>query len=317
MLAALLALLLAAPERGPESRPESGPESRPESSPETTSDAPITVTATRLTPAQAEARASAFVRAVLPTPDYGQYGRWTAPVCIKVAGITDPAATLVAARVRAVAVAAGIKVGVTGCRANLNIVFSEDGSRTAAVILRRRPGLVARLPGAAKQRLVNDPLPVRWWYGIEVGDGSGVFAGAGAAGSAALSTATISGGVSALPVGPDAITTSSYSSSLINTNLSIAVTSATAIVDVTLATGKSLEAVADHVAMVTLAPTRLPPDPPGVPSILGLFSNGDQRLSNWDSAYLAALYRMSLNRTSQRQRGQLIGAVAKQLADPD
>lgn len=296
MLAAVTALMLIAPA----------------TSAEPAGDTPITVTGTRYSPAEAQARATAFVKAVLPLPAYGQYGRWTVPVCLKLTGITEPAASVVAARVRAVAVAAGIAIARPGCRANLNIIFSEDGARTASVILRRRPGLVARLPVVEKTRLINEPLPVRWWYGFEVGDGSGVSAGAGAGSSAALNSAA---GATALaqsmPVGPDAVMTNSYSSSLINTNLSIAITSATAIVDVTLATGKSLEAVADHVAMIALAPTRLPPDPPGVPSILGLFSNGDQRLSNWDSAYLAALYRMSLNRSGQRQRGQLIEALAQ------
>lgn len=297
MLAPLLALLLAAPTPA--------------------DDGAITVTATKLTPAEAQARATAFLKAVLPTPSYGQYGRWTVPVCIKVTGITDDAAARVAQRVRALAATAGMAVGKQGCRANLNIVFSEDASNTTGIILRRRPGLVARLPPAAVKRLVNDPLPVRWWYGEEIGDGSGVAAGAGASGSAALSTASVSGGMplaSVLPVGPDAVMTSSYSSSLISTNLSVAVISATAVVDVTLATGKSLDAVADHVAMVTLAPTRLPPEATGVPSILGLFSGGGETVTAWDRAYLIALGKISPNRRGDRQRGQLITAIKEAMA---
>ncbi|MFZ4110568.1 MAG: hypothetical protein ACOYKQ_08885, partial [Polymorphobacter sp.] len=144
---------------------------------EPAADAAITVTATRLTPAEAEARATTFVKAVLPPPSYGQYGRWTVPICVKVTGINDPAAARVMDRVRTVAATAGMAVGKLGCRANLNIIFSEDASRTTGIILRRRPGLVARLPMAAKTRLTSEPLPVRWLYGEEVGDGSGVGAG--------------------------------------------------------------------------------------------------------------------------------------------
>jgi hypothetical protein len=231
-----------------------------------------------------------------------------------VTGITDDAAARVAGRVRAVATGAGMAVGKPGCRANLNIIFSEDASRTTGIILRRRPGLVARLPMAAKTRLINEPLPVRWWYGQEIGDGSGVSAGTT---TAALNTATGSGGVplaSTLPVGPDAIMTSGYSSSLIDTHLSIAVTSATAVVDVTLATGKPLDAVADHVAMATLAPTRLPPEPTGVPSILGLFSGGGDTITAWDRAWLVALTRISPNRRGDRQRGQMITAIRDAMA---
>jgi hypothetical protein len=277
--------------------------------PEAANDMPITVTGTRLTPAGAETRATAFVKAVLPTPSYGQYGRWTVPVCVKVTGITDDAAARVAQRVLGVAATAGMAVGKAGCRANLNIIFSEDASRTTGIILRRRPGLVARLPMAMKTQLVNGPLPVRWWYGQEIGDGDD---GGASAGANALNTATGSGGVPlapTLPVGPDAVMTNSYSSSLIDTHLSVSITSATAIVDVTLATGKPLDAVADHVAMVTLAPTRLPPGPTGVPSILGLFSGGGETISSWDRAYLAALAKISPNRRGDRQRGQLITRI--------
>jgi hypothetical protein len=293
MFASLLALLLAAPEPA--------------------ADTAITVTATRLTPAEAEARATTFVKAVLPPPSYGQYGRWTVPVCVKVTGITDPAATRVTDRVRAVAAAAGMAVGKPGCRANLNIIFSEDASRTTGIILRRRPGLVARLPMAARKRLTSEPLPVRWWYGEEVGDGIGVGAGAGNS-ATALTTA---GGAATLPIGPDAVATNSYSSSLIDTQLSVSITQATAVVDVTLAAGKPLDAVADHVAMVTLAPTRLPPDPTGVPSILGLFSTGTDTISSWDRAWLTALGTISPNRRGDRQRGQMITRIKDQLTGSD
>jgi hypothetical protein len=284
-------------------------------------DTTITVTApTPLSPAAVEARAGTFMRSVLPRPSYGQYGRWGVPVCIKVSGITDDAAARVAARVRAVATGAGMAVAPDQCRPNLNIIFTEDGRRTAAVILQRRPGLVEKLPVAEQTRLAEAALPVRWWYGLGASDRHGTPAAAGAGGAAALASAGTAGGPpldEVMPIGPDAVVTSSYNSSLIDTNMIVSVTSATAIVDVTLATGKSLDAVADHVAMVTLAPTRLPPDPPGVPSILALFTAGDSRLSAWDKAYLAALARMTPNRNGDRQRRQLIGLItARMLASP-
>ncbi|MFZ4688210.1 MAG: hypothetical protein ACOYLS_03125 [Polymorphobacter sp.] len=267
------------------------------------SDAPITVTAPTVSDQQIESRANAYVRGVLPVASYNQYGRWTVAVCPKVTGITDDAAAIVAERVRAVAAAAAIPLAGPRCKPNLNIVFSEDSRRTAAVITRRRPGLIVRLSGTERDVLLKAPLPVRWWHGLEPGDGNGVALGPM---SVALSSA---GGTSTLPVGPSTVMTNSYNSSLIDTHLVIGMTSATAIVDVPLATGKSLDAVADYIAMVTLAPTRLPPDPPGVPSILGLFSNGDTVVSDWDRAYLSALYRITLNRAALRQRRQLAGLI--------
>ena len=68
-----------------------------------------------------------------------------------------------------------------------------------------------------------------------------------------------------------------------------------------------------------LAPMRLPPDAPGVPSVLSLFDGAGARptgLSVWDRAFLKGLYAMQMNRTAQRQRQQLISAMARELA-PD
>jgi hypothetical protein len=69
-------------------------------------------------------------------------------------------------------------------------------------------------------------------------------------------------------------------------------------------------------ALVMLAPMRLPPDAPGVPSVLSLF-DGNTRppgLSQWDRAFLKGLYAMQMNRSAQRQRQQLISAMVRELA---
>jgi hypothetical protein len=112
--------------------------------------------------------------------------------------------------------------------------------------------------------------------------------------------------------------TGSYSSSLIDTNLKVGVTGAVVVVDIPLATGKPLDAVADYVALVALAPTKLPPELPGVPTILGLFSSagGAAALTGWDKAYLAAVYQMQLNRNASWQRRQLVSAIKASFA-PD
>jgi hypothetical protein len=121
-----------------------------------------------------------------------------------------------------------------------------------------------------------------------------------------------------LPAGPDAIGTDSWNSSLVDTNLSIWAKAGVAVVDVNLATGVSLEALADYIALVMLAPMRLPPDAPGVPSVLSLFDGSTRPtgLSAWDRAFLKGLYAMQMNRSAQRQRQQLISAMARELA-PD
>jgi hypothetical protein len=140
----------------------------------------------------------------------------------------------------------------------------------------------------------DTPLPVRWWYYIEPTDRDGV---------------------PARPFGQgDALLTVQYNSTLIDTNLVATVKGAVAVVDVPLATGADLDALSDYLALVTLAPTRLPPQSPGVPSILNLFrtdTNGapPATLSEWDTAFMAGLYKSGGSRAASWQRGQIVKHV--------
>lgn len=270
----------------------------------------ITVEAGRLTDAQIEAGARQFARSVLPVPSYGQYARWTQPVCPKVTGIADTYAAMVDARIRAAATAAGVPLAAPGCKSNLAILFSEDSRASMALIARRKPKSLSKLDGTQRERLLTAALPVRWWHVAEPTDGSG--AGTTPLATALMSAQAGSGGqplATSLPVGPDAIMTNGYNSSLIDTNLKLGITAAVVIVDIPLATGRSLDAVGDYVALVALSAARLPPEPPGVPSVLALFDSGAKGLTEWDQAYLAALYRIQLNRSADRQRGQLVSGI--------
>jgi hypothetical protein len=130
-------------------------------------------------------------------------------------------------------------------------------------------------------------------------------------------SAQSAGGVPLVNVLPaDAPQSDSWSSSLINSQVGVWVTSGVIVIDIGLATGKSLDAVADYVAMVGLAPMKLPPAAPAVPSVLGLFdaNAGNPALSDWDKAFLASLYRIQMNRKGDRQRGQLITGIKGELS---
>lgn len=257
-------------------------------------EAPITVIAPRLTDKQVAAAARTYAKQVLPTPVYGQFARWLAPVCIKVSGIDPAYAPRVAGRIEAAATTAGVKLAPAGCKPNLLVAFTPDARKTVDVITARRPKTLARLTDEERQAVKNSPLPVRWWYTIAPTDRNGVPAQpAGMVGS------------------PDMVLTVNWSSSLIDTNLIASVTSAVAVVDVPLATGTDLDALGDYVALVTLAPTRLPPKSPGVPSILDLFRTDKTggppvALSQWDTAFMAGLYKSVGSRRASWQRGQIV-----------
>lgn len=272
--------------------------------------ADITVTAPRLDADTAAEAARTYADRVLPTPIYGQFARWRGPVCIKVSGIDPAYAPRITARIRAVAEAAEVKIAPDKCRPNLLIIFTPDARKTVDVIVARKPRTLRRLTDVERQAVLESPLPVRWWYSVEPTDRNGVPA---APTSAALLSATSGGGrplADLLPINSDTMMIDNYSSSLIDTNFIAGVTGAVAVVDVPLATGTSLDALTDYLALVTLAPTRIPPQSPGVPSILNLFGQADaarpEGLSGWDSAYLAGLYQSVASRRASWQRGQIV-----------
>lgn len=286
--------LLAAPVAAATPEPESGPA--------------ITVIAPRLSEEQVAVAARTYADQVLPTPVYGQFARWLAPVCIKVSGVDPAYAPRITSRIVAVAKGADIRIASDGCRPNLLIVFTPDARRTVDVIVSQRPRTLRRLTEEERRAVQEAPLPVRWWYTITPTDRNGVPA---VPMSGALASAL---GVRPPPVNSDTVMTDNYSSSVIDTNLIASVTGAVAVVDVPLATGSTLDALTDYLALVTLAPTRLPPGSPGVPSILDLFrpdatGGPPATLSAWDSAFLAGLYRTAGSRRAERQRGQIIEHV--------
>lgn len=274
--------------------------------PEKASTATITVTAPPVdTP---KARAREFLQQILPASTMSQYPGWTQPVCVKIYGLDPALEARVRTRVEAVATEAGAEVAKRPCDPNIGIIFTNNGQQQIVELRKKRGRLLAHLPPQEIKALRNDRHPVVWWRtpsGI-VNDGPGT-------GSAALMSAP---GAQALMNGlPGAMASSRESggSTLISTRLALPVSAAVAIVDVQMAEGKSLDAVADFIAMVTLGPVRFPADPTGVPSILDLFAQdgNTQQLSSWDRSLLSAYMRVLLDRTARWQRNRMRNEITR------
>ena len=286
-------------------------------------EAEIEVSSQRLTRAQIRTAALGYARAGLaPNPDFGQYARWRGPLCIAVRGIPDPAlAGRVSARIAAVASLAGLGQDKPGCRPNLMVVFTDDARGVVAQVRSRRQSALPPYDPRLFTALSSPSLPVRWWHVLGPA-GSGGRAAAPDAGALASASSNAMPLGNVLPAGPNAVGTNSWNSSLVDTNLSVWARTGVAVVDVNLAAGVPLDALADHVALVMVAPMRMPLGDPGVPSVLGLFTPGKQTagLTDWDRAFVKGLYRVQMNRAAQRQRQQLLSAMTAELApgaDPD
>ncbi|TPE61782.1 hypothetical protein FJQ54_07740 [Sandaracinobacter neustonicus] len=269
----------------------------------------ITVTAPTV---KIREQAREFVGEVMPTPEMGQFARWTSPVCVGVMGLQPDMEARVRQRVAAVAREAGAKVADAPCRSNLVIAFAANGQSFVQAMLRRRSRLLSQLEPREVKDIRDVRRPVVWWRATAVGDASGVEAGSG---SAAILGAQSAGSGALASLSPSTVATSGYNSSLISTNLGISVTHAFAVVDVELADGKPLDAVVDYVAMVTLAPVRHPADPSAAPSILNLFAaDGPQELTRWDKALISAAMKFRLDRPARTQRTAIRNGIAEELA---
>jgi hypothetical protein len=265
--------------------------------------APITVIAPRPDPEKTAEAARAYADRVLPEPMYGQLARWRTSVCVKVSGIDPVYAPRVERRIQAVAKAANIPLAEAGCQPNLLVIFTPDSRKTVEVIVARKPRTLRRMTDEERRAVQETALPVRWWYTITPTDRNGI--------PAAPNSAALGKAVDYIPMNSETAMTDNYMGSLIDTNLIASVTGAVAVVDVPLATGVSLDALSEYLALVTLAPTRLPPSSPGVPSILDLFRTDSagpppDKLSRWDSAFLDGLYESVASRRASWQRGQIV-----------
>ena len=273
-------------------------------------EAPITVTGRRVDEEEARREAAAFVRAVGSAQGDTPVARWIDPVCPKVAGLSAEHSAIVAEAVRERARAIGAKVARKGCRANVVIAFTADGRGFAQSALAGSGALVESLGPDQARELRESSAPVRWWYTREVrgrdGDRVSSVLPPWTAGEA-------NGGGSILPVNPGTTVLVQPGSSVVSTQAVRALTSATVVVDVGLATGRPLDAVAAYAAFVALAETR-PADPPRG-SILALFA-GDPAPGDWtaaDRTFLTALYALPLDRQARQHRARLVGALTSEM----
>jgi hypothetical protein len=274
----------------------------------------ITVTADPLREAAVREAAKRHIKAVLPTPRFGQYSRWNAAVCPKVSGIDDRLAARVAGKLRAEAATAGAKVGKPDCKPNIVILFTTGAAAVATSILAKRADAAALIEAGDRDAIRKAPLPIRWWSAIRLEDENGRVA---TSTSTALATATGSGEAPfEPPTGPEAVFIDSYSSSIVNTHRQVSASATTVLVDVDLATGYTLDAVSAYVAMAVLAQARLRGEVDPELTILGLFRTPavDARsdLTVWDRAFLKALYNTASNRPARRQQGAIASAIVKE-----
>lgn len=262
---------------------------------------PIIVTGTRLTPAETRRRAVEFVQRIGVANGETPVARWADPICPHVQGLDDRYAAIVERRMREIAAAARVRVAPAQCETNIVVSFTYDSASAARAVANRAPRYVSDMTPSVRAAFLEGGAPVRWAYATDTRGSQGDRATHGG-----IAYATIDGGEgggSAFATMPAMV---NYSSSVISTLTARVLTSATVIIDMRLVEGRPLTAMADYAALVAFAEIR-PNDPSPSGSILAMFDAGGRaEFTDWDRAFLAALYRIPLDRMGRRHRGLLV-----------
>jgi hypothetical protein len=214
--------------------------------------------------------------------------------------------------------AVGLDVGEPGCRANILIVVSNNPDTVARDLYdhhktllgyyqQRGHGTLGRR--ALLQDFVNSIAPVRWWHVSRTitRDGDVIDEPADGRDAQGMGDPTRGAPVVTLGSGSTRISRTTHQDFGV----------AFIIVDARKLHGVGFEALADYIAMVTLAQLDPRADVSTYPTILNLFAHRDPTpaaMTDWDAAYLQGLYGATQDaRNAQQQEGQIAHSMANTL----
>jgi len=257
-----------------------------------------------------------FVARVVAPPRNRGAATWHRRVCVGVGNLQREAAEFVVDRIASVGESVGLQVGWPRCEPRVFIVFATDADGAARSLVDAR-GRQFRI-GVSGTDLGDDALEafvvsdraVRWWQSsipVNASTGRVVTRLPGqppfTAGPEIRRPADF---------GPQAITDSA---SRIRNPLRDDLAQVIIIVDIDRVAGVDLGALADYLAVISLAQIDPELDPVSYDTILSLFSEGANPppgLTDWDRAFLRGLY--AAEQTDEASNAR-IGNIANTMAD--
>jgi hypothetical protein len=242
-----------------------------------------------------------FVKALTDVPPAGQLSRFDFTVCPVAVGLSRPQNAEVADRMRAVADAAGIKVGKPACKANVLVVVSNNAQKFVDWLKDEEPKYFIGVTPKEKGLLKHVNHAAAWHIeGRTDQDGVNV-------------TRDLDSGMF--------ISSRTDIPSRISTNDHPSFEAAIVVLDGRSLGGLTVVQLADYASMRAFAktdPSRLAN--PAAPTILTLLdtpmgSAVPITLTEWDLAYLKALYGSTTNRLAGQQTGEMQQRMAQDLKD--
>lgn len=247
--------------------------------------------------------AKAFVEAMAAPSANGQLARFTEKICPRGFGLSEQNNSVLAQRIRRVAVAAKIPVAADGCRPNIIVLFVPDRRQAIARWRKDRPDFFSGLTPSRISALATGTDPVTSWQIIRVMGKDG------------------------RPIAKadsdmyDYLVNEQTVPSRLQSSIQIEFSATFVLIEQKLIGDASLVQLADYAAMRTLANTdAMAATGQRLPTILSLFSSPGEpvplSLTEWDLRYLTALYESPLAvRAGNQQRS--MGKLLKRDSDQD
>ncbi|MDQ0463301.1 hypothetical protein QO010_001049 [Caulobacter ginsengisoli] len=247
---------------------------------------------------------TSFVSSVTATGSDKRVGRWDRKICPGVIGLKPAYAQVLLDRIAANAQAVGLEVGKPGCKADILIVASADTDALVRQAVKDNPDTFAKYEDGvsrgkkALQAFIDSQAPVRWWHvsSRKLSDGQTYVQGAN---------------VRVRSVGR------------VNANTRVDFDHVVIVLDARRVGVVRFSALADYVAMVSLAQINPDADTKGVSSILNLFTDKAagvepvEGMTDWDRAYLRGLYTARRDvRRGDRQEADVARSMGTTLAPP-
>lgn len=207
--------------------------------------------------------------------------RWQDEVCVGVVNVRPAVGHAIADHISRIALELGLDVGEPGCRANVVIVFTEDGAELADAMVERnrrafRPGVSGADRGnPALRDFRTTSRPVRWWH-------------------VSLPVDSETGQVAVRLPGEAPPVVNVFAASRLNSQVRDDLSKVMVVVDVDELAGVNLPQLADYLAFLSLAQVDPDADTTSFNTVLNLFADSGavEGLTEWDRTYLTSLYRV-------------------------
>lgn len=250
-------------------------------------------------------RSREFVSEIAAPANNRNLATWHDALCIGAVNMGTVHGQAMVDRVSDVARELGLRPGAPGCEPNVIIVMSTDARSMASELVERRlrtflPNWIGASQGRAElDAFIQTDRPVRWWH-------------------ISIPVDAATGDPAVRLPGDDGprVVNKRMGATRLRSPLRDDMRKVFVIIDVDDVANVTFDQLADYVAFLVMAQTDPEADTSGYDTILNLFSGAPQPgLTEWDRAYLQALYRTDTTQSTPNRHGSNVGrALARDIA---